>query len=433
MPAVSGGLLSGLLGLSGRKAVLFTQLHLLAGEPGDHKGCGMTDDRYARLNSIAWWDAEKVRNAVAVVAGAGALGNEVTKDLLLLGWGTIIVVDMDRVERSNLSRSPLFREEDVGRSKAEAIAARAAEINADCSVIGMCGDLRSALTAGMVDRADVLLGCVDNIAARVAMCQLAGRTGTLMIDGALTTWEGTVRTFTSMTDGPCFACGLTQEDLREITLRQSCLAYQEAARFAGGVATTPTVSAVTGALMVQEALKWLHRGSHDQPIQLGKELRMDMANGRFWTNDLPVNEDCPVHWRPVRPVEDWRPSRSTPWRDILAEGRTVRPPAASLQLPVRLLTRWDCPGCAAFEDVVRVHAADGGLACPHCGADVIPRFVNQISGTEPWAGRTPKDMNLAPGTWLTFWSEGTPFVVELDGDLAEFTGAGGERHGDATA
>ncbi len=45
-----------------------------------------------------WWNAEVVRSATAVVAGAGALGNEVVKNLLLLGWGRIVLVDFDHVE-----------------------------------------------------------------------------------------------------------------------------------------------------------------------------------------------------------------------------------------------------------------------------------------------------------------------------------------------
>ena len=45
------------------------------------------------------------------------------KNLALLGVGQLAIVDMDRIEASNLSRSVLFREADEGRFKAEVAAA----------------------------------------------------------------------------------------------------------------------------------------------------------------------------------------------------------------------------------------------------------------------------------------------------------------------
>ena len=57
-----------------------------------------------------WWKPEDVQNAVIMVVGAGALGNEVLKNLALLNVGHILIVDFDTIEYSNLSRSILFRE-----------------------------------------------------------------------------------------------------------------------------------------------------------------------------------------------------------------------------------------------------------------------------------------------------------------------------------
>ena len=66
-------------------------------------------DRYSRFRLIAWWDQEKLARSRFLVVGAGALGNEVLKNLALLGVGYIHVVDFDRIEESNLTRSVLFR------------------------------------------------------------------------------------------------------------------------------------------------------------------------------------------------------------------------------------------------------------------------------------------------------------------------------------
>lgn len=62
------------------------------------------------------------------VVGAGTLGNEIVKDLVMSGVPEITVVDLDTFEPWNLPRSTLIRVEDIGRPKAEAVARRAADL-----------------------------------------------------------------------------------------------------------------------------------------------------------------------------------------------------------------------------------------------------------------------------------------------------------------
>jgi len=68
----------------------------------------LSKDRLGTFDFISWWDREKVQNAKVMVIGAGALGNEVIKNLALMGIGHIFIVDFDKIEAANLSRSVLF-------------------------------------------------------------------------------------------------------------------------------------------------------------------------------------------------------------------------------------------------------------------------------------------------------------------------------------
>jgi len=132
----------------------------------------MNMDRYARHSLIDWFDQGVVRSERLVVVGAGAVGNEVIKNLALLGVGEIQIFDQDLVEVHNLTRSVLFREDDIGRSKAECAAVRARELDPAVAAVPHVGDFWSTLTFSHLQAASAVFCCVDNIEARIRLNRL---------------------------------------------------------------------------------------------------------------------------------------------------------------------------------------------------------------------------------------------------------------------
>src|SRR5258708_18021581 len=119
-------------------------------------------DRLGTFDFISWWERDTVANAAVMVIGAGALGNEVLKNLALMGIGKLFIVDFDNIEAANLSRSILFREEDNGLPKAETAARRINQLNPDIKVQYFQGNVTTDLGLGVFRRMDGIVGCLDN-------------------------------------------------------------------------------------------------------------------------------------------------------------------------------------------------------------------------------------------------------------------------------
>ena len=254
---------------------------------------------------LSWFKKDKVKNARVLVAGAGALGNEVVKDLALFGVGHIYVVDFDQIEISNLTRSVLFREEDAYNHsyKAEIVAKRAMEINPQIKVTPIVGNLFSEVGFGLYRAVDVVIGCLDSRMARYLLNRLCMRAGKTWIDGSIENLTGAVKVYTPGIN--CYECGLSREEFNIIMLRTGCADVVRAQTSAGRVATTPISASIIGAMQVQEAMKIIHLDSADD--SQFKTLQGKMLRYEGMTNSMNIykysswKKNCPAHeqWQDI--------------------------------------------------------------------------------------------------------------------------------------
>lgn len=353
------------------------------------------DDRYHRQTLITWWDQQRLADATVLVVGAGALGNELVKNLVLLGVGTVLVVDLDRVENSNLSRCVLFREQDEGAPKATVVAARARELNPECRVIPIVGDVRFEVGLAVFKDVDVVIGGLDNREARLFVNQACWKSGTPWIDGAIEGLLGIMRTFVPP-EPPCYECTLNEVDHRILAARKACSLLSRDQMLEGKVPTTATSASAVAALQAQEAIKLLHRDIVPYDFA-GRGFAMNGMTHDSYVVSYGPREDCMSHDTYDLDAAT-TVSPETTFRELLGSA-SMSGGETSLEFEHEIVLAFSCPQCGATDDVrqplggVRAAAA----LCPSCGGQRSPRLAHAVTrDDEDLLGLRPRDLGLAP-------------------------------------
>ncbi len=244
---------------------------------------------------MSWWDAERVSKANVMVVGAGALGNEVLKNLALMNVGSIFIVDFDTIEYANLCRSVLFRTEDIKKNKfkCEIAGERIKEINPNLKVQTVNGDIMIDVGLGVMKRMDVIIGCLDNRIARLFINRYAYKVGKVWIDGAIENLSGQLNVYQN--GKSCYECALTAVDWENIRFKMGCADIAQRNSTQGRVPTTPISSSIIAAMQVQEAIKVIH--GNEKQSMAGEQFKYDgMNNWIIQFQSEPVREECDSHY-----------------------------------------------------------------------------------------------------------------------------------------
>jgi molybdopterin/thiamine biosynthesis adenylyltransferase/DNA-binding transcriptional regulator YhcF (GntR family) len=373
-------------------------------------------DRLGTFEFISWWEREKVQNAKVLVVGAGALGNDVIKNLALMGIGHIYIVDFDTIEAANLSRSVLFRETDNKRSKAEVAAARAKALNPQIHVQYLNGDVMTQLGLGVVRRMDVVIGCLDNREARLAINRFCYWMNRPWVDGAIQELLGLVRVFVPG-QGACYECTLTEVALRDLSLRYSCPLLARQNILLGKVPTTPTIASIIGGMQSQEALKLIN----GMPVEPGKVIHYNGMVNEMHTTAYVPRQDCESHWTYGEITELPARAERTTLEDMLRIARADLGPEAILELDQELIISLKCPTCNTVEPVVKPLSTVSFEAghCPTCGNLRETELTHVITGTEDFLHHTLSNVGVPPLHVLRAMNGQEYRFYELTGDLPD--------------
>lgn len=353
------------------------------------------EDRYSRLRLIPWWDQERLKNATIMVVGAGAIGNELIKDLTLLGIGKILIFDMDKIEHTNLTRSVLYRAKDVGRYKAEVAAERAREMNPDVRTKAFTSNIIDDVGLGVFRRMDVVLGGLDNREARLAINQSCYKVNRPWIDGAIEALNGFARVFTPP-EGACYECTMTELDWKLINKRKSCALLTHEEMNSGKIPTTPTSSAVIAGVQVQELLKLLH-ADRGLPTLAGKCYVFNGLTHDSYVVEYQRKPDCMSHDTYEDILEMPWSVESTTLSEILKQVRADLGEDAVVELDRDIATKAHC-SCGHEKDLFTpVHKLRGkDIVCPNCGNSMSFDNIHALNGTEDFLSKTASQIGIPP-------------------------------------
>jgi len=317
-----------------------------------------------RRHSGTFIDVERMNSARVLVGGVGAVGNEVVKNLVMLGVGHIFLADLDTSEIHNLSRSVFFTFGDSEQAihdavpKAKFVADLVPTLNPGVEVRWYAGDIND-LGAGFYRSFDLAISCFDGHLPRYIMNERCAQAGIPFIDGGLgdnyrDCAKGHIQVI-SVADGTsCYSCKLRRVE------RAACEGQLRSERFGcgrktahmqqiGGVPTSIMMASIIGGIQALEAAKLLSAAGDAFKGRTGTMYRIDLKNlqaVRSFSDHLAVDGECSMHDFPDLPqlefaIDSDKDTLGDLWKQCAEEfGDDVL-----LKLPTRFYPAVTCSSC----------------------------------------------------------------------------------------
>ncbi len=152
----------------------------------------MRYNRQVQLNQIGIKGQEKLKNAHICVIGAGGLGSYLLPIFAGVGIGKITLIDHDIVSLSNLHRQVLYRENQIGQSKALCAKETLQNLNTDIEIYALPEKLTSANGEEIAKNCDLLIEATDNFNTKFLLNDLALKLKKPLIYGSVRRFEGHV-------------------------------------------------------------------------------------------------------------------------------------------------------------------------------------------------------------------------------------------------
>jgi molybdopterin/thiamine biosynthesis adenylyltransferase len=256
---------------------------------------------YLWARQLLVWGSEgqrKLQAASILLAGAGAIGNEAAKNLAMLGARKLLIVDLDRVEMSNTSRMIFFHPKDIGKNKAEVLAANIHTRYPYVETSAYRGDLESMPLKHYLDSQLVVCG-LDNVVSRIFLTQTCRRYSIPLVDAGVIGLTGRVQSYIPP-DDTCPICLFPPNQYSNIVgLRNPC----EGPPDQQTIPSFSTSISLVSSILAQETVKVIQgleefKSTKHWPEKTGEPLRtvlfLDLKNNRYTSMKVDRSSRCIV-------------------------------------------------------------------------------------------------------------------------------------------
>ena len=158
--------------------------------------------RYSRtvlLEGIDFEGQKKISNSKILILGAGGLSSTIISILAASGIGTIYIIEPDSLELSNLQRQFIYKEKDIGTSKALLAKQFIESLNSNVEVIIKTSPFQ-------VQNIDAILDATDSFKSRLDSNKLAMQLGVPFFTGSAVNFTGHVYSFFPSMQTGCYSC-----------------------------------------------------------------------------------------------------------------------------------------------------------------------------------------------------------------------------------
>ena len=326
------------------------------------------DSRFFSRERAAGYEPERLAATRALLVGAGALGQNCAISLTLCQIGELCVVDFDRFEPHNATRSPCFPSQRDsarwGNSKAEIVARKLSEL------ISWSESPRISYLAGPIQEfgdapfrnATVVISAVDSNRARAYIASMCKKHKRPLVEGGFDGPDVSFSVLANNPRGPCWLCHQAME-LHD-QLRLSCTARAMQAEQDGFVPATQPAAAVLGALMAEAVIQVAH--GNDEV--LNRRVYVNTRTARVATIRLTMDEDCQGRHDWPDEVSFWVTLSNDARGGDLLEELAKRMPGPRVMLPHRFIAAAPCAGCGRPVEIKRPDwALSNNPLCVGCG------------------------------------------------------------------
>ncbi|QFI39330.1 HesA/MoeB/ThiF family protein [Moritella marina ATCC 15381] len=250
---------------------------------------GLSDQEYMRysahllLEDVGEKGQLALRHSKVLIVGVGGLGAPVALYLAAAGVGSLVLVDDDHVELTNLQRQIIFTQQQLKQTKVSAAKASLAQLNPHINVTALTArlthDSANNQLAEMLAAVDLVIDCSDNMPTRQAINKICVLQKLPLIVGAGIRMEGQLISFNAQdVDSACYHCLYPFNDTAEVN---NCST--------SGV-IGPLVG-IVGSLQALEAIKHLI----GMPVSsLNRLMRFDGKTLQWQNLSVAKDPDCTV-------------------------------------------------------------------------------------------------------------------------------------------